>query len=111
MCAGEFIESFSGEDSVGTFDVVVTCFFMDTAHNAIEYIETIRKCMKRDGIWINLGPCLWHYELGEGRSGKGAFDEEGNYVGSIELSVEDLMVCHCKEYHYGLTPSSPSFKL
>jgi carnosine N-methyltransferase len=27
----------------GAFDAVTTCFFLDTAHNFIDYIETIHK--------------------------------------------------------------------
>ncbi len=30
----------------GAFDCVTTCFFIDTAHNIIEYIEVIRHVLK-----------------------------------------------------------------
>lgn len=40
----------------------MTCFFIDTAHNVIEYAETISHCLKPGGVWINLGPMLWHHE-------------------------------------------------
>lgn len=33
MCAGDFVEVYSSEDNAGAFDAVVTCFFIDTAHN------------------------------------------------------------------------------
>ncbi|KAF2568317.1 hypothetical protein F2Q68_00027823 [Brassica cretica] len=33
----------------GMWDAVVTCFFIDTAHNIIEYIETISKILKDGG--------------------------------------------------------------
>ena len=42
----------------------MTCFFLDTAHNIITYIETIYKIIKEGGIWINLGPLLYHFEDG-----------------------------------------------
>lgn len=72
----------------GMWDAVVTCFFIDTAHNIIEYIETISKILKDGGVnflcysflnsfdllwlltclgsmfrqvWINLGPLLYHF--------------------------------------------------
>ena len=43
------------------WDCVVTCFFIDTAHNVIEYIECISKILKKGGVWINIGPLLYHY--------------------------------------------------
>jgi carnosine N-methyltransferase len=39
----------------------VTCFFLDTAHNVIEYIERIAAILKPGGLWVNLGPLLYHY--------------------------------------------------
>lgn len=47
--------------NVEQWDCVVTCFFLDTAHNIIEYIECISKILKKGGIWINIGPLLYHY--------------------------------------------------
>lgn len=44
------------------FDVVVTCFFLDTASNIIDYIRSIRHCLKSGGYWLNFGPLLWHFE-------------------------------------------------
>ena len=38
-----------------TWDCVVTCYFIDTAHNVIAYIENISKILKPGGYWINLG--------------------------------------------------------
>lgn len=34
----------------GAWDAVVTCFFIDTAHNIIEYIEIISKILKDGGV-------------------------------------------------------------
>jgi len=34
---------------------------MDTAHNILEYIDVIKWILKKGGIWINLGPLLYHY--------------------------------------------------
>lgn len=33
MCAGDFVEVYSTPDNAEAFDAVVTCFFIDTAHN------------------------------------------------------------------------------
>ncbi|KAM9262012.1 carnosine N-methyltransferase [Morus bassanus] len=74
MTAGDFQEIYS---ECNTWDCIATCFFIDTAHNVIDYIDTIWKILKPGGIWINLGPLLYHFE------------NLGNEL-SIELSYEDI---------------------
>ncbi|KAL9822670.1 carnosine N-methyltransferase [Geothlypis trichas] len=82
MTAGDFQEIYS---ECNTWDCVATCFFIDTAHNVIDYIDTIWKILKPGGIWINpfllylctSGPLLYHFE------------NLGNEL-SIELSYEDI---------------------
>lgn len=59
MVAGEFVEVYSKQR--GTWDCIVTCFFLDTAHNVIEYIETISQLLRPGGLWVNMGPLLYHY--------------------------------------------------
>ncbi|GMG52512.1 unnamed protein product [Ambrosiozyma monospora] len=49
-------------ENKGKFDVVATCFFLDTASNVIDYLETVKNCLSDDGYWLNFGPLLWHYE-------------------------------------------------
>jgi carnosine N-methyltransferase len=63
---------------IDSWDCVATCFFIDTANNIIEYIEMIYKILKPGGIWINLGPLLYHYA-----------DMPGEV--SIELTLEQVM--------------------
>ncbi|ELU06434.1 hypothetical protein CAPTEDRAFT_141416 [Capitella teleta] len=58
MAAGDFLDVYTEPDS---WDCVSTVFFIDTAHNIIEYIETIEKILKPGGYWINLGPLLYHF--------------------------------------------------
>ncbi|KAK5938864.1 hypothetical protein PMZ80_009056 [Knufia obscura] len=62
MSAGDFITSYSSSDHAGSFDAVVTVYFIDTSPNVIRYIETVGHCLKEGGIWINIGPLLWHFE-------------------------------------------------
>ncbi|XP_016137358.1 carnosine N-methyltransferase-like [Sinocyclocheilus grahami] len=59
MVAGDFQEVYSDPEM---WDCVATCFFIDTAHNVLDYIETIWNILKPGGVWINLGPLLYHYE-------------------------------------------------
>ncbi|XP_028270120.1 carnosine N-methyltransferase isoform X2 [Parambassis ranga] len=80
MVAGDFVEVYTESES---WDCVATCFFIDTAHNVIEYVETIWKILKPGGVWINLGPLLYHYE------------NIANEL-SIELSYEDIRTAMVK---------------
>ncbi|KAF3039354.1 hypothetical protein E8E12_005668 [Didymella heteroderae] len=60
MSTGDFCVLYSSPDYKETFDAVATVFFIDTAPNVIRYIEAVRNCLKAGGIWVNLGPLLWH---------------------------------------------------
>jgi len=53
--------------------------FIDTAHNVLDYLECIMSCLKPGGIWINLGPLLWHYS-------------EQQEERQIELSLEEVLL-------------------
>ncbi|WOL07869.1 carnosine N-methyltransferase isoform X1 [Canna indica] len=87
MCAGDFVEVYNDESQEASWDAVVTCFFLDTAHNIVEYIETIWKILKHGGVWINLGPLLYHFA--------DSYVPEDEM--SIELSLEDVkkVALHC----------------
>lgn len=88
MCGGDFVEVYSDKSLRASWDVVVTCFFLDTAHNIVEYIEIISNILKDGGVWINLGPLLYHFA-----DAYGTEDEM-----SIELSLEDVKKI---ALHYG----------
>ncbi|KAF9363058.1 hypothetical protein BGX34_004974 [Mortierella sp. NVP85] len=77
MVAGDFLEVYQEEEK-GKWDAVVTCFFIDTAKNIVNYLETIHKALKKGGVWINAGPLLWHFE------------NTANEI-SIELSLEEVV--------------------
>lgn len=65
MCAGDFTQIYRGEEHVGAWDAVITCFFIDTAPVVIEYIEVIERILKPGGVWINMGPLLYHWSKEE----------------------------------------------
>ena len=49
----------------GSFDLVVTCYFLDTAVNLLDYLWTIRNVLQPGGLWINLGPLqvsIWDHD-------------------------------------------------
>ena len=75
MCAGDFLEVYREQQSC--WEAIVTCFFIDTAHDAVDYLERIRTLLVPGGAWVNIGPLLWHYH-----------DVPGEV--SIELSWEEL---------------------
>jgi carnosine N-methyltransferase len=62
MTAGDFIEVYSRTEELSSWDCVVTCFFLDTAQNVLEYLRTIFGALKPGGLWINLGPLQYHFE-------------------------------------------------
>lgn len=39
----------------GRWSAVVTCFFIDTARNLLNYLRIIHGLLKEDGAWINIG--------------------------------------------------------
>lgn len=63
------------------FGAVVTCFFIDTARNILNYLRIIHGLLDDGGVWINLGPLLWHFE-NAGNSAKGE--------GSVELCLDEV---------------------
>ncbi|KNE64004.1 hypothetical protein AMAG_09064 [Allomyces macrogynus ATCC 38327] len=62
MAAGDFVEVYSSPTYTDAFDSVLTCFFLDTAHNIVEYLEILHRIVRSGGVWINNGPLLFHWE-------------------------------------------------
>ena len=59
MLPGDFTQILNGVNDF--YECVVTCFFIDTAKNILEYIEIIERVLKKGGIWINFGPLSYHW--------------------------------------------------
>lgn len=104
MAAGSFVELYGPDQTFdlaesdqfrlsnkGSFDVVATCFFLDTAHNVLDYLRTIHHCLADSGVWINVGPLHWHFE---GDLSQHMVTRNGEKVPSVmeglELSREEL---------------------
>eukprot|EP00128_Syssomonas_multiformis_P000879 Colp12_sorted_trinity150504_noHs@22405 len=58
MAAGDFLEVYLEKNK---WDVVATCYFIDTAKNVVAYLEAIWDILKPGGSWINFGPLLYHF--------------------------------------------------
>ncbi|CCE79300.1 Piso0_001354 [Millerozyma farinosa CBS 7064] len=85
------------ESNASTFDVVTTCFFLDTATNIIDYLRTIHYCLRDGGTWINFGPLLWHFEDDASlhyvtkESKDGSFEKVPSVLKGLELTRDDLI--------------------
>lgn len=99
MTAADFVVLYGDEEHKDLFDAVVTVYFIDTAPNLIRYIETMRNCLRDGGLWINLGPLLWHFadrapsndhhsERPEGPREKTGIEEPG----AFELTEEEVLL-------------------
>ncbi|KZV71234.1 N2227-domain-containing protein [Peniophora sp. CONT] len=68
LVAGDFEEVYGKDDfeeddpSSGQWDAIVTCFFIDTAKNIVNYLRIMHKILAPGGVWVNIGPLLWHFE-------------------------------------------------
>ena len=76
MAGGSFLDVYGGGGGKAehrqAWDAVVSCFFLDTAPNVLEYIELVEAILKPAGVWINFGPLMYHWtDGGEGGGGKG----------------------------------------
>ena len=99
MTAADFVVLYNDEQHYQIFDIVVTVYFIDTAPNLIKYIHTVNHCLKGGGVWINLGPLLWHFgereppkpDREDSKSGRrlNAGVEE---PGSIELTDDEVLM-------------------
>jgi len=61
MAAGDFLDVYNDSEYTSSQDCVATCFFIDCAHNIVDFIQTIHKVLKQGGHWVNIGPLLYHF--------------------------------------------------
>lgn len=88
MTAGDFVVLYSGTEQRGRFDAVTTVYFMDTAPNVIRYIETIHNCLNDGGVWVNLGPLLWHFAE-RAATDMRSCQEDGQGIGTSNAGIAD----------------------
>ncbi|QIW96569.1 hypothetical protein AMS68_002087 [Peltaster fructicola] len=95
MAAGDFCVIYRELGQSETFDAVTTCFFIDTAPNVINYVETVRHCLKPGGFWINLGPLLWHFDVPSTSAERSEVREPAGQgigdPGSFELANDEVI--------------------
>lgn len=96
LVAGDFEEIYGQDDSEdevhsGQFNAILTCFFIDTAKNPLSYLRILHRILAPGGVWINLGPLLWHFE--------------NNQTGdlSVELDLEEVKkLCETVGFELGV---------
>lgn len=93
MSAADFTVLYTQPNNHEAFNAVTTVFFIDTAPNLIRYIEAIRHSLKPNGLWINVGPLLWHFDDGHSRKGSDPGHEGAGIgePGNVELSEEEVL--------------------
>lgn len=57
---GDFLSSYGIDSTKDSFDVIVTCFFVDTFSNVLEPLLVIQHILKPGGLWLNAGPLHFH---------------------------------------------------
>ncbi|KAJ7272424.1 N2227-domain-containing protein [Mycena rebaudengoi] len=68
LVAGDFEEIYGADNTnpddpqAGQWNAILTCFFIDTAKNIVNYLRIIHSILAPGGVWINIGPLLWHWE-------------------------------------------------
>ena len=99
MTAADFVVLYGDEEHQEMFNAVVTVYFIDTAPNLIRYIQTIRNCLQDGGLWINLGPLLWHFadrapsEERHSKRADGPREKTGiEEPGAFELTDEEVLI-------------------
>ena len=86
VAQGDFLQVI--EDYEDNFlDAIVTTFFIDSAQNALTYLDVISRLLKPNGLWINFGGLNFAYE---------PFTEDG----FIPMSLEIFKNIVKKEYDF-----------
>ena len=91
MVAGDFAQVYSHPSREASFDAVATCFFLDTAPNVLDYIEAIKHVLIKDGtgVWVNLGPLLYHWADAASYLPSAELEESGP---SVELPLDEVLL-------------------
>jgi len=55
QCA-DFVMMAHDRNFIASFDLVVTCYFIDTVVNLLDYLWAISRLLKPGGLWVNAGP-------------------------------------------------------
>lgn len=79
---GDFTKIMSLEPK--SYDAIVTLYLIDTAENALQYLDAIRVLLKPGGIWINYGPLKW----GTAPQVEFTLEELEMVIGKLNFTIE-----------------------
>ena len=107
MSMGDFVDVYSRAEHASTFDAVASVFFLDTAPDIVEYVKVVKSVLKPGGVWINVGPLLWHFDssppeqshredqASANTHNRGSEQDHKGKIGSkgsVELSNEEVLM-------------------
>ena len=86
------LQVYSKPEHEAAFDAVTTCFFIDTAPVALEYIDVIWRVLKPGGVWVNAGPLSFHWQAPDPEAEVEGSDSgiDPRYGQSVELSYSEI---------------------
>ena len=58
---GSWCDDVYGARSNASFDAVATSYFLDALPDPAAAIRTVRRLLRPGGVWLNVGPLLWHH--------------------------------------------------
>jgi carnosine N-methyltransferase len=98
MAAGDFTAIYNDEAAAEKWDCVASCFFLDACPNIVETLLVIYKMLRPGGIFVNLGPLLYHWSgppmRPDDKSVQGyrkRYDHlDARYLTSINLYYDDI---------------------
>ncbi len=103
---GDFCVAFRAPRFQERYEAVVTCFFVrmrshlsainadktmqiDTAPNLIYYVDTMKHCLRTSGIWVNIGPLLWHAESRTGENETVGSERQSSTTAEVHLDIPE----------------------
>ncbi len=92
MTAGDFLQAYT---EASEWNYIVTCFFLDTAKNIVEYIRRIHLLLKPGGVWINHGPLLYHFEGSSDISIELSLEEVKDVMGAVGFKILSELTTSC----------------
>ena len=92
MAAGDFVEIYGPKSSSSkeSFDAILTCFYRHSPCGGRLHRDNLPRFEAR-GVWINLGPLLYHWATDSDNNGDSRYDQ------SVELTWEEVrhVIEHC----------------
>lgn len=79
FASGSFEEIYPGPTNT-KFHAICTSFFIDTSPDIFKTLHAIYQSLEDDGVWVNFGPLLWHFE-----------DSEADNQYGAELTLDQLV--------------------